>query len=1684
MTNTNENAGIASLPQANSLKVNDLYTQLLGREADPEGLAYWQNAFGTGDVTSDQQNNFLQAVQSYLSDKTEAEKLALAPKLFQQAATTANTATGITSLAPKTEVATPATQGGIGELTSVADKQVASAPATQTATAVKPATTAQATQAGTTTTVADKQVAAAPVTQAAAAVKPAAIAPATQAGTVAGVADKQVEAAPAAFTVEDLYTQILGRAPDAEGLAFWKKAFGDSVDEAEKQSFLQATKEELAKKTAAEQQALVPNLPKLSDTLDKLPAKPAEPALTPEQAKSKLVEQILGQNLTGKWQGEGFGSAQANAEDMAKIMASIGITDIKQFGEITKTIPGYSYETEQGTVDVPEQTVKTYGNKLTGQEVPITYGERQSDNAWGGTFAGSGNTGYRVQFDAQGNPYFYTTGASSNDLANIMQDLGPIGNIALAVATGGLSIPEQIAANLAVSVLSGKDIGDAIKSAAISFAGSKIPGLDAVKDSTSFISGLGLSPEITKTITNAVQNAAVSGGTALLSGQNVGEAMLKGAATGGVNGAINSMLSGPEFLGLTDNQKKLAANAATGIISGKPLDQVLINSAIAAAKSAIKEDTAKDTTAVLKNAGLKETQPSITDIINDQLTIDASGARDVNAAAEFAKEQGYDKFKFDGKTYNIDNNNAENTIAQLEAAALKENTEQNLAGGEFAGVDKAIADAAKRNNVEIGNAEADTVEEAAALAKLRNPTGSQFTYGGQTYNMTASDAQVRNAALQADLAEAKTPTEAKAAALKALGPNTQFTWTDPDGKEQTLVTSTTKTTTTTTSPTYQTNTAVANAVSNKLAQNLSSAELNPADLTKAEMAKYVNIYSTATEAQRAALLKGSDSSTFKVIDTLFKDTQRLNPTGAISDLDKPYAPNQSAAETARLARLASVSPDATGAVGALAKNIYTPNTADVTTRLTEAANNTATPVVPEGDTTGLKAYNKSFLDTATDVVKAAGNVVGADAAGLGVRGAQFLGDLMGQDTDSFAKVQNLLANDKDKSMSKLIGNEKVIAGGIASGIESAVSWTLGGPLASVASVAGIVANNSWVEGAQAGLTPEENAKRTATMTALEVTGEMLGIPGMKAIMKGIPVTGSVSAITNALVKTGSGLINENASELLTTVAQFSADKFASFGLSKNATFEDFQTALKDTIIATTAAVGSSGGIATAVRAATDARSSDISDADRSDSGLDLSLLTKGSAFGAKVGDTSNQGLNPVTSEAIDFNTLNNSEQSTILSNLRSTLANVTLAASLSIGSVASANDVESYVSTNIEQAVNNGSNITNTISSSVNSSINAAINNNVSSTSAINSAVSSSITTAINNNVNPTAAINSSVNSAVKSAVNNNVSTTTAINSSITTAINTAVNNNVSPTTAVTTAVNSAVTSAITTNTSNNTLTDTTVKSVVNTAVNSAVETAVKNNVSTQDAVDTAVTAAVQAAVQNNVSTTAAVQAAVAAVTNLNVNIQAVTALATNVATQTAIAVQTPTQVTTPSTSKPTGISNPETIVTPVTPVTPTTPVVPATPETPETPPDLPPDVLPPEPPPEPPTTPITPVVKPPVVKPPQSPRTVTPSFEWPQAQAIAATFGIPQLANVFYYGKDFGSKKQKLDKSGQVVEEEYKPLSVTKAGAEGELIEEQEIAEEKKNRENNADDAVDLILGESSDSMSIDDILNIVKGA
>ena len=149
------------------------------------------------------------------------------------------------------------------------------------------------------------------------------------------------------------------------------------------------------------------------------PVQPIQPVQPVQPSPiDNLLKQILGQGTTN-WSGVGYGSAEKNAEDMAKILAGIGITDISQFGRISRPVQEIIGTDDGGNPIYDTQTQNTFGNKLTGQAVPLTYGGRQTGDFFGGTYEGKGNTGYGVRFDEQGNPQFYTQGASSSDIGKL-----------------------------------------------------------------------------------------------------------------------------------------------------------------------------------------------------------------------------------------------------------------------------------------------------------------------------------------------------------------------------------------------------------------------------------------------------------------------------------------------------------------------------------------------------------------------------------------------------------------------------------------------------------------------------------------------------------------------------------------------------------------------------------------------------------------------------------------------------------------------------------------------------------------------------------------------------------------------------------------------------------------------------------------------------------------------------------------------------------------------------------------------------------------------------------------------------------------------------------------------------------------------------------------------------------------
>lgn len=282
-----------------------------------------------------------------------------------------------------------------------------------------------------------------------------------------------------------------------------------------------------------------------------------------------LVQQILGQNTTSQWTGEGYGGAEANAKAMAKLLADAGITDIKQFGKVDKyepvTVTGYTLNGK--TVQNPskgkyyeETTEWSEGNGYTTNVRYLTPQEIAQVKPQYGI----------VESDADG-------GRVVKPVTNVIEKDGKLvgvtgqtyGNKATgqAIESGSGRWQRQGGDDL----FSGTGEGDGNTGFRVQFSPDGTPVFYTTQGSSSDLAGimpivqLGLMATgaggmlgnallgagANQIAAGALGGALLGGGTAALSGQDV----LKGALLGGAGGALSGYL-----------------NPATGEISATPTE--------------------------------------------------------------------------------------------------------------------------------------------------------------------------------------------------------------------------------------------------------------------------------------------------------------------------------------------------------------------------------------------------------------------------------------------------------------------------------------------------------------------------------------------------------------------------------------------------------------------------------------------------------------------------------------------------------------------------------------------------------------------------------------------------------------------------------------------------------------------------------------------------------------------------------------------------------------------------------------------------------------------------------------------------------------------------------------------------------------------------------------------------------
>lgn len=427
----------------------------------------------------------------------------------------------------------------------------------------------------------------------------------------------------------------------------------------------------------------------------------------PSEKITKLYNQIIDQGTTSRWKGQGFGSPNDNALAIAKMLASVDINDIKDFGkfEVFDRVDQYTgnpidpkdlskgftisetIQNENGDIvatgrqipapkdvtviphdfldyssTIDDYSPRTYtpgyliqypvykevfGNKTTKTELPPSY-SLASGNIFGGTFAGKDSTGFGVQFSPDGTPYFFTQQGPSTSSAG---EFLPIASFAMSIFAPG--------------------IGGAIGAALTGTAATTI-------------------------ISQVVGNAIVQGTMAELSGGNFEDGAIRGAVGAGVaplvagtvGKAVADAMGNSEYAKVVTNAVTSASSAAlsTAILGGDVGDAAL-NAAVTSVGSTVGRELGGDT-----------------------------GARLGVAASKVALGQDVDK---------VIASTLMDTITSTVRNALKEDpllaaSSKQIGQGEIDAIKKHTDDAAKNLNV-AGTGDAATDQELADIVASGTP---------------------------------------------------------------------------------------------------------------------------------------------------------------------------------------------------------------------------------------------------------------------------------------------------------------------------------------------------------------------------------------------------------------------------------------------------------------------------------------------------------------------------------------------------------------------------------------------------------------------------------------------------------------------------------------------------------------------------------------------------------------------------------------------------------------------------------------------------------------------------------------------------------------------------------------------------------------------------------------------------
>ena len=373
-------------------------------------------------------------------------------------------------------------------------------------------------------------------------------------------------------------------------------------------------------------------------------------------------------------------------------------------------------------------------------------------------------------------------------------------------------------------------------------------------------------------------------------------------------------------------------------------------------------------------------------------------------------------------------------------------------------------------------------------------------------------------------------------------------------------------------------------------------ERRGAPVTAEQYQKFKNQYDAASPEERAKLVEadGAAGSVYRAIDGNYKNFEASNPVPTVRRLDTRREARRDALISQGLeGKSADAMAASDAAAGAAPRQLASvrPSDFDFDTKAEYERPQGRLQIDEAGGLLGARTISPSGLDDAMAAGKAIGGKVSNQFRSAAAGAWQMIGDALESTgditgSDQLSQIGGRLSSGNQaqqqaaKRKLSAIGDNpsKALAfveDGVSGAVTSIAPFFVGGPAIGMAAVVGQTLADEYGTGKAAGLDAASALGRASMMATAEYIGERISLPtpmfdAFKNMAKGLSVDDIMPAFARYLVK-------ENMAEQVTSAMNFATDKWTPFGLTPNATLEDYLKVVGQTFYQTTAQTLAMGG---------------------------------------------------------------------------------------------------------------------------------------------------------------------------------------------------------------------------------------------------------------------------------------------------------------------------------------------------------------------------------------------------------------------------------------------------------------------------------------------------------------------------